>query len=116
SFLKSIAEIVEQFFAGPTLGVHPRNLLDPANPPLALLLNDGRIACCHASTPIRHQGAPDAILVWQTGSSQRPQLLIFGALTSPPACRCCLSVRVFFLGGGWLVPPALVLRPENDAS
>src|SRR5579875_719381 len=47
--LERITQIVQQFFAALALRVDARNFLDPADPPVAVLLNDGGIARWHKS-------------------------------------------------------------------
>src|SRR5262245_55469038 len=50
---QGIAEIIQQFLAGLALGVDTGDFLDPADPPLAVLLDDGGVACCHERPPTR---------------------------------------------------------------
>src|SRR5262249_5025062 len=44
---EGIAEVLPQFLAGLALGIDPRDFLDPANPPLPVLLDDRGIVRCH---------------------------------------------------------------------
>src|SRR5262249_54774448 len=65
SFPQGVAEVFQQLFAGVALGVDARNFLDPADPPFAVLLDDGGVVRCHDTSPttmFSPNGAPSLFL------------------------------------------------------
>src|SRR5262249_7272037 len=64
---KRITEVFQQFFAGLALGVDAWDFLDPANPPFAVLLDDGGITRCHHGPPIRMTGQGSQQTVYYHG-------------------------------------------------
>ena len=61
-----IAEILQQFRTRVPLRIDSRNLLDPANPPLAVLLNNRRIVSRHHVSPITARYSLTAVY-WPLG-------------------------------------------------
>src|SRR5208337_1312757 len=61
-FLQSLAQAFEQLFAGALLTVNAGHLLDPADPPLAVLLQKSGIFAAHYSSGMPCVHGPGAAL------------------------------------------------------
>jgi hypothetical protein len=52
-FFEGVTEVIQQFLAGLALGVDAGDFLDPADPPFAVLLDNGGVVRCHEGPPTK---------------------------------------------------------------